>query len=358
MSTFTTNRQPWIFSPSADLLLIAGPAFFSVLGAWFLTEGGMQSVSPWGWLVLVAGIDVAHVYSTLWRTYLDPSERSKYGQLLLFIPFGAYFVGTLLYTLDGILFWRALAYLAVFHFVRQQYGFMSLYARHESRPRWERNLDAATIYMAMLFPLLHWHTDLPRPYQWFLEGDFIPLPWSWLGLVSGILFGLLALVYTVKEVRKLGIGQPFNWPKNLIVAGTALSWITGIVVLEGDLAFTLTNVVSHGIPYIALVWMYGRKKTAGKDHSGVTKYFRPRYLAVFIGFLLAMAYLEEGLWDAWIWREHTDLFPVFNAILPALTDPAWVTLLVPLLAVPQITHYALDGFIWKIRRPDGDLRNI
>ena len=121
MRTTTTHRQPWIFSPSADLLLIAGPAFISVLGAWLLTVTGMQSVSPWGWLVLVAGIDVAHVYSTLWRTYLDPSERSKYGQLLLFIPFGAYFVGTLLYALDGILFWRTMAYLAVFHFVRQQY---------------------------------------------------------------------------------------------------------------------------------------------------------------------------------------------------------------------------------------------
>ena len=26
--------------------------------------------------------------------------------------------------------------------------------------------------------------------------------------------------------------------------------------------------------------------------------------------------------------------------------------LVPLLVVPQLTHYVLDGFIWKLRKPD------
>ena len=29
-----------------------------------------------------------------------------------------------------------------------------------------------------------------------------------------------------------------------------------------------------------------------------------------------------------------------------------LSILVPLLALPQITHYILDGFIWKIRKDE------
>jgi hypothetical protein len=44
----------------------------------------------------------------------------------------------------------------------------------------------------------------------------------------------------------------FNIPKNLIIIGTLSSWFFGIVYFNNDLVFTLLNVVSHGIPYMAL----------------------------------------------------------------------------------------------------------
>ena len=61
-----------------------------------------------------------------------------------------------------------------------------------------------------------------------------------------------------------------------------------------------------------------------------------------------MAYLEEALWDVMIWREHTQFFQWF-AFLPSVSDHTLLALLVPLLALPQATHYVLDGFIWKVR---------
>ncbi len=36
-----------------------------------------------------------------------------------------------LYSLGSMVFWRVLAYLAVFHFIRQQYGFMMIYRRND-----------------------------------------------------------------------------------------------------------------------------------------------------------------------------------------------------------------------------------
>jgi len=64
-----------------------------------------------------------------------------------------------------------------------------------------------------------------------------------------------------------------------------------------------------------------------------------------------MAYLEEGIWDHFVWRDHSELFGWLGG-LPEVLDGASMALLVPLLAVPQATHYILDAFIWKVRTPD------
>lgn len=359
LPTSAATASPWIYRPGADLLFIIGPAFLITLIFLLLPEGTAQAeVSPWMWLVLVAGIDVAHVYSTLWRSYFDPDERRKYGPLLFWIPVGAYLAGVALHFVGPLLFWRLLAYLAVFHFIRQQYGFLSLYARHQARPAWERQLDAAAVYAATLYPLLYWHTHMPRPFHWFIEGDFLALPYPVLAQVGGVVYALLLGAYVVKEAYLTFQGRAFNLPKNLILLGTVLSWYIGIVYLEGDLAFTATNVIAHGIPYMALVWFYGKKKHARTEKESLLKrVFRWYYLPVFVGVLVIFAYLEEGLWDALVWRDHVGLFPWAQA-LPPLLAHGELSLVVPLLAVPQVTHYVLDGFIWKLRRPDGDLRRV
>jgi hypothetical protein len=67
-------------------------------------------------------------------------------------------------------------------------------------------------------------------------------------------------------------------------------------------------------------------------------------LAIVVG----LAYAEEGLWDGFVWREHPELFNMFSG-LPAL-DGRWLTFAVPTLILPQLTHYVLDAFIWRLRK--------
>ena len=63
--------------------------------------------------------------------------------------------GVALYACGAGVFWRAIAYLAVFHFIRQQYGWVMMYrARNGERDRLGRWLDGATIYLATLYPLV------------------------------------------------------------------------------------------------------------------------------------------------------------------------------------------------------------
>jgi hypothetical protein len=334
--------QPWLYSPLADDALILLPAFLVVLLVELWPAAFAGETTPWMWLLLVVGIDVAHVYSTIFRTYMDPEARRRHRTLLGLAPMICWLVGVMLYSGGALTFWRTLAYLAVFHFVRQQYGFLRLYSRMERLAAWERWVDGLAIYLATLYPLVYWHTH-PRSFHWFLSGDFVPLAIPWLSQAVGALYVAVLALYAAKELRRW---PRVNLPKHLILAGTALSWYAGIVRHNGDLAFTVTNVVAHGVPYMALIWIYQRKQYERQPSAYLRKWFRPRMAPAYLGLLLLLAYLEEALWDTLVWRDHTQFF-AWLSMLGQVEDDGLMAMVVPLLAVPQATHYVLDGFLWR-----------
>jgi hypothetical protein len=221
-----------------------------------------------------------------------------------------------------------------------------LYARSErALPLWCRRLDQISIYGATLFPLLYWHTHLPRQFVWFIDGDFLPLP-EILWRIALPLYVALGLAYLAKEAwLRLG-GHPFNIPRNAIVLGTGLSWFFGIIITNGDLVFTLTNVVAHGVPYLALTCIYQRRRDQQLQRRW--SLFTLKLLPLAIGLLVVFAFVEEGFWDGLVWREHLSLFPGFR-LLPEIQGLGALSLLVPLLALPQMTHYVIDGLIWRLR---------
>jgi hypothetical protein len=136
--------------------------------------------------------------------------------------------------------------------------------------------------------------------------------------------------------------------------GTAASWYLGIVVFNGDLAFTCLNVISHGIPYMALVWCTEKKDA---DKSPLLKHVFGKYgIALFVLIIFFFAYFEEGLWDALVWKEHTGLFTPFSS-LTKIESANLLAFAVPLLSLPQVVHYVLDGFIWKMKKGKNDWVN-
>jgi hypothetical protein len=303
------------------------------------------------WVVLIVMIDVAHVYGTLYRTYFNPEEFRNNRPLLIAIPILCYIVGLALHVLDGMLFWRVLAYLAVFHFVRQQYGFMRIYSRKQVQSRFFRLIDTVAIYTATLYPLVFWHLSSRRNFNWFVDGDFIYSGFSYLLPVFTIAYFIIIGAYVIKEVYVSIQSRSFNLPKNLVMTGTFISWYFGIVYYNGDMAFTTLNVVSHGIPYMGLVWFTEKKRfsTQKSKTSIILKLTFSKYGVVcFAGLAILFAYFEEGLWDGFVWREHPSVFQFFQH-LPSVTNAAVLALLVPLLSLPQSTHYVLDGFIWRFK---------
>lgn len=347
-------KQPWIGKPTVDILFILAPPFLSLgiimmFPDWFVNNKDLPDAA---WVVLILLIDVAHVYSTLYRTYFDPYALRNQRFLLWMIPFGGFVVGVLVYSISDHLFWRLLAYVAVFHFVRQQYGFMRVYSRFEKLTPWSKRIDSWKIYAASVYPLLFWHLNGPRNFSWFVEGDFLFFEARWLLQIAGWAYLLIIIVYIVKEIRQWIKGSPFNLPKQLVVIGTAMSWYFGIVHYNGDLAFTLLNVVSHGVPYMALVWITGEKSTQKQpEKTWLSRLYSPFGILLFLLIIFVFAFVEEGLWDMFLWQEHQRVFGISQ--LPEIRlNKQLLSILVPLLALPQITHYIMDGFIWKVR-PDG-----
>jgi hypothetical protein len=335
-------RAWWLFSPRADVCVFLGSALVSLALLWVGGKAGaLEGDAPdWAWVPAVLLVDVAHVYATGFRVYFDAGEFRRRAWLYGLAPAIALALGVALYSESDALFWRALAYLAVFHFVRQQYGWVAMYrARLGERGRVGWWIDAAAVYMATLYPLAYWHAHLPRKFWWFLPGDFARLP-LWVEQSARPVYFLALGAYAMRSVHAWVVRGEGNPGKDVVVVTTAVCWYAGIVSYNSDYAFTVTNVVIHGVPYIALVWWYARLRAprAGGIYRRLV-----RWPFVFLATLWLLAYAEELLWDRGVWHERTWLFG------GAWDLSTFKVFLVPLLALPQATHYVLDGFVWRRR---------
>lgn len=338
----------WLFSPRLDLGVFLGSGLLSLI----LLAIGWQfdlldgETPDWAWISLVLMIDVAHVWSTAFRVYFDKAELRRRLWLYSLVPVFGYAIGVALYSEGDLVFWRVLAAIAVFHFIRQQWGWVALYRRKigDHLAGW-KILDIAAIYLATIYPLAYWLSSLPRNFEWFVQNDFIAIP----AAIERILFPLylaVMVLYASTAIYRYCRADFSALGKDFVVLTTAVCWYLGIVAFNSDYAFTVTNVIIHGVPYFALIYFYarGRRESAGRLYQAATSNW-----FVFLATVWALAYFEELFWHRGVWVERQAIF-----------GEAWNwqtarTFLVPLLAVPQLTHYVLDGFIWR-RRGNPDLR--
>ncbi|ADO69627.1 hypothetical protein [Stigmatella aurantiaca] len=335
--------QRWLFGRETDLAVFAGTALVSValvaMAPWL---GVVGDTPPWAWVLLVVCVDVAHVWSTVFRTYLDGEELLRRPALYAIAPLAAYVTGVLAYLVSAGLFWRLFAYTALFHFVRQQYGWVALYARKARTSDAERRLDAAAIYAATLGPVVWWHANLPREFWWFVENDFLSGLPGWVGTLALWVHGGVLAVWAGFQVTRVFRGEGLQVGKVLLVLATWVTWLGGIVLARDDFAFTVMNVLLHGVPYFALLFRYARGRNAEGGYGAWAPLLRAG-LPGFLLFLTALAFAEEFLWDRLVWHDRPLLFGDSGFVLA----PDVLALVVPLLALPQATHYLLDAFIWK-----------
>lgn len=355
----------WLFSKSIDLLVLYLPVWLCWLVLFNLPETWLQSDIPlWVWVVFVLCIDVGHVWSTIFRTYLDKEEFERHKKLLIVAPLLAFLsvLGLAWYSEFG--FWRVLAYLALFHFVKQQYGFLALYkAKARDFGVKKRFKDKWVLYGATLYPVLYWHLAEGLTFNWFVVDDFVGLRaylsgsvafWEGFFVVGNVLYGFMLLAWLIEERVK---AQQWQWGKILWMLTTAVNWYGGIVYFNSDLVFTVTNVVAHGLPYMALIIYYQYQKQQLQQTTNRKSWW---YLSLLIVLtVLCLGWIEEYFWDMLLYGERPDFFAALWPYPMALLEQPWAKALAfALLALPQLTHYIIDGFIWKSNAKNPYVRQV
>jgi len=328
-------RAHALFGARADFALFAGPLAVAALAVAAQRALGLgEEVGFGAWLLFVVGVDVAHVWSTLWVSALHEGQRRAHGALFACLAAALYLGGAALHAAVGSAgFWRLVAYVACFHFVRQQIGWVHLArARAGELDRSGARLDAAVVALAALEPLAYWHVH-GRSFGWMIANDFVRLPPATLTIARAA-FALLGAIFVVREARAALRGD-LHLGKLAVVVSTALGWHLAIERWDSDFAFTAFNTMGHAAPY---VWLVATRAEPGSLAGRASRSLVA--MLVFLGALAACALAEEGLWEALVWGEHG--FP---------EPPAWARSLaaaiVPLLVLPQLLHYALDAFLWR-----------
>ena len=368
-------QKIWLFSKNIDLWLVALPVWLCWFICFIVPNSMHTNELPlWFWVFIIVGIDVGHVWSTIFRTYLDKTEFKNHKNTLIYAPVICLFLLFAIASISITFFWTVLAYVALYHFIKQQYGFMQLYRAKYNKVNFKKKIsDKLAIYTSMLYPVFYWHINTKRNFSWFVENDFFNLSqWisqvEWwdmsllvlINQVGGFLYFLLLGAWLMEEffyIRKYQLKVPIG--KLIWVLTTACNWYLGIVYFNSDFAFSLTNVVAHGIPYLVLLFFYIVRKKNLQTSSSLPYSKIAGHISFMLITVLILAFGEEYLWDMFLFRDHLHFFTSIGSYpFNTLLSPYAKALAFALLSLPQVTHYLLDGFIWKMNSKNPYLRKI
>ena len=335
----------WIVSPGVDLAALALPALATGV---VLVLPQPEGLSLWNFLWLVVAFDVAHVWATVYLTYGDAAVVKR-RPLLLWLPIPlAFFAAFRLHEHSPTLYWTALAYVAIHHFASQQYGFVAVYrALGPKAGAYDRSLDKLTLWTGALVPVIAWHAS-PAGFDWFGHGEEFLAPLD-PGLIPDLylVYAGTGLTYVGRQVQ-LATRGAFNLPKNAWMLASWSSWAVGLAWADHPLVALAAINLLHGVPFLFLVFVRVRRRYAAEPEASGLVPWLVRNPWSFVAPLIAIALLEELLWEGLVWGNYVALWTEL--------DPTATSLVVALLALPQTVHYVLDGWIWKMDGSNPDLQ--
>lgn len=298
------------------------------------------------YLTLIIGCDVAHTHSSLFRTLLDPYEMRNRKLLTLSIPIVGYlFLLSISALFSTEIMIYCVFYFSVFHFVRQQIGWVSLSARKAKEPfDLDTKLDRGFVYLATLYPLFYWHTN-SLPMQWWENISFyyFKIP-DFATKTLTLAYYAATLGYCVRQLFRIKHNSTFNAGKYLIIGITWLTWHLPVFVFQSSLSIIFTISISHSIPYMYLLHQY--YKTSSQQENSYLKrlMFSPLSVLYFYLPLLLFSYLHFTALNALVVHSNSPFYPPLHI---QLSETALI-FIKPLLALFAFCHYVFDMYVWKV----------
>lgn len=342
------RRTDWVFSPREDAAVMLGVPL--LCGAVLLAVCRLFAVDWYddndsvSFFVFVLG-DHTHLYVSFAISF---GFADEYRRRRTFYRLTPVVIAALLLAINA---WSKHAFLTVFatysiyHFVRQELGWMVIAAKKGGTPSGrDLRVDKLALYGVTVLPALLYMADSDEP-GWFIDGDFPDLPWQLTMPLFGLwLFVLVAYPawFVARRVAtgRRNTGKLFVWAKNALLWG-----LTFIFLYENIIWGVAVLTVSHAAPYIYLGYKFGRFKlhrtrpdASADDVLRVIKWF---YAAAVT--LALLHYLVE-------------VYPEYFFVEVAGIDPlafAQRYLVKPLFASLTLFHFVIDGFFWQRRHnPD------
>eukprot|EP01064_Diplonema_japonicum_P019014 TRINITY_DN2771_c1_g2_i1.p1 TRINITY_DN2771_c1_g2~~TRINITY_DN2771_c1_g2_i1.p1 ORF type:complete len:393 (+),score=55.63 TRINITY_DN2771_c1_g2_i1:77-1180(+) len=342
------ENEGYIFSRTLDnkaIVLPIGIALaYSILER-CLGWDELHEVPLWVYLMAVVACDVGHVSCSFLMAH--QASCSGHGRVYkMLIPVVCLILLVLCLSHDSIA-WIGIGYATLAHYVQQQYFFLTVAAgRAKRQPTTFENI---TLAVGSAAPILIWHMDTERGFDWFFRDDplLVQIPEELLPLVLIIYCGV-GLIYTAKSIVK----RETTTAVSKIIATTWLSWGVGILY-PSKTASMLFLTAPHAIMSFFSTFFTVRNKwaVAGvQARSDLEAFSRclvtsPVY---YLLFLLLLALCEECLWEALVWREwSTSLFQHYES------SSDLISVYTALLLTPQTLHILYEFLLWDERTNPG-----
>lgn len=316
-------------------------------------------LSPLWFFFCTIVFDVGHVWGTIYRTYLRKEIVSKHKKLLTLVPIVSLFI---LFLLGNIhlpwhdvyfVFFSFLAYMAVFHFIKQQVWFIALYGGREENLGKMNSLrkkgDAWMTWVITGFPFIYWIMNYDNiDFEWFTKWEFTLLTYIVPhGDFLWLIYAICIMAYIIVQLWIIMNGGKVNPLKYLYMIGTAYIWYNGMVVYNSAIAFWLWNILLHGLNYYGItIWSTMKVSDAYPKILEKIKRLWVIPVGIFISLsLISIWYIEEFLWDQFLWKERSMIFSdIFYNIW---YNPLVPVIIMSILGTAQLTHYILDRYIWR-----------
>jgi hypothetical protein len=344
----TAPRQLSILSPGKDAFFFFGSTFVVFLVWLAATRFHVNSFYVLAAVAVVA--NGPHLVSTWTRVYFDRREWKERPLLIVVMPLCIATAVTLIASQLGFTGSRILnstiLYWATWHFVAQNWGLLRIYQRKsgESLDGLALRLEKPVLFATVAFALTHRIHTGPR----VLFGTEVFTPPMPAAVPYAILAPLLLATAVLVGLRIKDRRAPHAkaaWVRLGFLGCSAVGFIVPFLFIKTDDTSAFAAAACwHGVQYLGIVRHYHRTTWKGGVHpeakivSWLSQPGKVRLL-LYVALLLALAgsgYLIIGLgsfltrgtaWDEYRWA-----------------SVVWISF--------TLSHYWLDGVIWKLSRPE------
>lgn len=334
-----------IISPLKDFLFFFASAGV-VLLAWFAS-----SVMHVNGFVILSVVAVAsngpHLISTWTRVYFDPREwQARRGATVVMplVILALVFFATLELELVGArLLNSVILYWATWHFVAQNWGILRIYQRKSGEPMGSpaMRLERPLLLLTVLFCLAHrLYTGPRRLFGVELYYPELPYPLVMAILAPLVLLFVALLAWRVKERR--APWAKASWIRVAFICCSFLGFFVPFQLITTDDTSAFAAAAAwHGFQYLGMMRHYHRSTwRAGVDPNAkvVSWLGQPGWTRGFLYWALLMA-LAGAVYVVIFALSLVTPWPFYW-----WAGVIWISL--------TLSHYWIDGVIWKLRRPE------